>query len=728
MRSLIMSVIVLALVLSSSVFAGWTTPALINSVSSEWPETGPVLSPDGLTMYFARGDTSTHYYYQMYQATRNSLDEDFGNVMRVPELITSMHIGYPWVSPDGLRLYYNYDWDLVYSDRASVSDPWGPRHYLSELNAIGSIQNPRLSADERCIVFNMADGPVGGYDIYVASRPDVNLPFGNIRQVSELNTTAWEGGGHLSPDGLTLYYTSNYGGTNYIYKTTRPDINEPFGTPEKWLFTEGFGQPWISDDYSTMLMIGGEGIYISYFTLPSSCEGWTTPKPVTIVNTPYQDGTAFPSFDGMSLYFSRWYTPEHSAARIYEAKRDVPGGPFTSVEEILRGSSHLMSPWVSPDNLRMYYTDQRNPWTIRMSQRASVSDPWSQGVVVGGLPSYTTGFQGLSEDELTIVFGVKDQPGGAGSWDMCIATRPDRNSPFTNVRNLDELNTPVGEGGSRLSPDGLTIYYQHDGDGICMATRPTLNDSFGNVKVLSELNMPGRYNQYPCISSDGTALYFMSGLNGEYGDVYVSYLKTAPVADAGDDQIVYSNLIGMAEVTLDGSASYDAQGNSLTYIWSYIIDGNEITISGVNPHIVLPGGIHTITLIVNNGECISEADEVIVEVVGPLKVNMKLMPVFPWPPSRMLIAEFDFPANLNEQLDPYSIALAADPNITADYFDFSVYGDSIRRCNVGFNMNVVPKSLLKPKANIVIFGSFKSGRLFYGEGKLKNISPWLMRR
>jgi len=67
----------------------------------------------------------------------------------------------------------------------------------------------------------------------------------------------------------------------------------------------------------------------------------------------------------------------------------------------------------------------------------------------------------------------------------------------------------------------------------------------------------------------------------------------------------------VAKVALDGSGSYDPDGDPLTYEWSW--DGN--TAQGVNPTMELPLGITTITLVVNDGELDSEPDTVDVTVL-----------------------------------------------------------------------------------------------------------------
>jgi len=99
-----------------------------------------------------------------------------------------------------------------------------------------------------------------------------------------------------------------------------------------------------------------------------------------------------------------------------------------------------------------------------------------------------------------------------------------------------------------------------------------------------------------------------------------------PVAEAGPNQIVYAWIDGIAEVTLDGNDSYDADGDELTYLWSWMLDSNTCEANGVNPTIELPVGEHTIELIVSDGIEDSEPDYVDVNVVAPLEANLRMMP------------------------------------------------------------------------------------------------------
>jgi hypothetical protein len=102
--------------------------------------------------------------------------------------------------------------------------------------------------------------------------------------------------------------------------------------------------------------------------------------------------------------------------------------------------------------------------------------------------------------------------------------------------------------------------------------------------------------------------------------------NTAPVADAGPDQTVYAWIDSIAEVNLDGSGSYDKDDDELTYSWNWTIDGNDYEANGINPTIELPVGQYVVSLIVNDGTVDSEPIEINITVIGPVEVNLCVMP------------------------------------------------------------------------------------------------------
>ena len=98
--------------------------------------------------------------------------------------------------------------------------------------------------------------------------------------------------------------------------------------------------------------------------------------------------------------------------------------------------------------------------------------------------------------------------------------------------------------------------------------------------------------------------------------ISVSVYDIAPVADAGADQIV----AGGALVFLDASASYDAEGDALSYQWQQI-SGTTVTLSSttaIAPSFTAPSASENLSfsLVVNDGELSSPVDDVTITVSG----------------------------------------------------------------------------------------------------------------
>jgi uncharacterized repeat protein (TIGR01451 family) len=89
--------------------------------------------------------------------------------------------------------------------------------------------------------------------------------------------------------------------------------------------------------------------------------------------------------------------------------------------------------------------------------------------------------------------------------------------------------------------------------------------------------------------------------------IVVEPLNNPPVANAGSDHSVPGAMAAGARVTLDGSASTDADGDPLTYRWSGPFPEGGGTITGVNPTVTLPLGVSKVSLVVNDSEADSSA-------------------------------------------------------------------------------------------------------------------------
>jgi Tol biopolymer transport system component len=277
---------------------------------------------------------------------------------------------------------------------------------------------------------------------------------------------------------------------------------------------------------------------------------WTEPVPVPQVNTEYGDWSPFLSYDGLTLYFSRVDTPQFYYHRIYQATREDASALFTKVTEISSlnySGGHVVCPWVSPDNLRMYYwrTELGSGHRLKVSKRESTDEAWPAGDDISELNILGSCLHGpnLTQDELTTVFTGYNLPGGRGNYDLYIATRPDLSSPFGNVVNLTQLNTPATEADPFISPDGRSLYFTSNVNGyfqIYKATRESLEEPFGAIEHLSFFDSYGANSRSPSISSDGNAFYFCRELEGAVvsADIYVSY-----ISDISETKTYYTDAV-----------------------------------------------------------------------------------------------------------------------------------------------------------------------------------------
>lgn len=215
-------------------FSNWLAPVLldeINDNSGHNPES-PGLSSDELTLYYVKYNTSRGYRC-LYESRRETLCHPFVKTRMLEELLVEEEqISGPWVSTDGQRLYYHETLSagsvrIKMAVFDSDSNLWVPTVIFNELGTAAAVS---LSANELIITGHMLS-PNSSLELFIASRQSINLPFGNFRALSELNTINADHSPHLSSDGLTIYFTSvrRYGKTTTdLYMATRPSVEDIF--------------------------------------------------------------------------------------------------------------------------------------------------------------------------------------------------------------------------------------------------------------------------------------------------------------------------------------------------------------------------------------------------------------------------------------------------------------------------------------------------------------------
>ena len=120
------------------------------------------------------------------------------------------------------------------------------------------------------------------------------------------------------------------------------------------------------------------------------------------------------------------------------------------------------------------------------------------------------------------------------------------------------------------------------------------------------------------------------------------FFNTPPVADAGPEKVVECacNTEEGTKVTLDGTGSYDEDGDALTYSWTGPFA--ESPADGAAPTVTLEDGCpgdYVITLVVNDGTKDSEPNDVNITVVDttPPEFTFSVRPTVLWPPNKKMV-------------------------------------------------------------------------------------------
>jgi hypothetical protein len=124
--------------------------------------------------------------------------------------------------------------------------------------------------------------------------------------------------------------------------------------------------------------------------------------------------------------------------------------------------------------------------------------------------------------------------------------------------------------------------------------------------------------------------YSQRAVKGRWAIGRLADVNAPPVAEAGPDQVLECG----STVTLDGSASSDADGDPLSYAWT----GPFGTRTGPVVHATLPLGTHAILLTVSDDKGGTDTDSVTVTVrdTTPPSMTLALSPAVLWPPKKLV--------------------------------------------------------------------------------------------
>jgi hypothetical protein len=216
------------------------------------------------------------------------------------------------------------------------------------------------------------------------------------------------------------------------------------------------------------------------------------------------------------------------------------------------------------------------------------------------------------------------------------------------------------------------------------------------------------------------------------GNFYsLALININPTAVVGPNQVEYAWIDGIAEVNLDGSASYDDDGDELTYRWTWSIDGNDYETNGVNPTIELPVGQHEIELIVNDGWKDSEPNYTVIDVIEPIKGNLWMTPrvINKRCGAKNILAMLQLPQGITrDQIDRNSKLLLYPGEIEAvQQYIWPYYANGVRHVSIFaiFDRNELLDTVEQPRrVQLDVVGQLKTGQYFFGQDNIRIINPY----
>ena len=205
--------------------SGWSEPARLGAtINTEWDDSGPAISRDGLTLYFQSnrlGGTEPQELANcdIWVARRQSVHHEWDWPENLGAVNTGLCENSVALSRDEHYLFFGRPRpggvaDVWVSYRSDLGDDIGwqsPEPLGPAINTDAAESTPRHFESRRLglsqLYFYRNPGAVGSLDIYVADA------FGAAQPVNELNSPQIDGGAALSRNGLEVFFHSDRPGT-----------------------------------------------------------------------------------------------------------------------------------------------------------------------------------------------------------------------------------------------------------------------------------------------------------------------------------------------------------------------------------------------------------------------------------------------------------------------------------------------------------------------------------
>jgi Tol biopolymer transport system component len=157
----------------ATVAANFGALAVVAGVNTAANDFDPTISTDGLVLMFSSRRNAGEI--RIFRSSRATTAASFGTPVELTEL-NGTDAGGPVLSADGLEIFFYSTrsggsgvTDIWFATRGSANDPFGAPMNLAEVNG-ATADFPSWLSPDRCRLLVTSDR-LGGPDLYIATRP-----------------------------------------------------------------------------------------------------------------------------------------------------------------------------------------------------------------------------------------------------------------------------------------------------------------------------------------------------------------------------------------------------------------------------------------------------------------------------------------------------------------------------------------------------------------------------
>lgn len=172
----------------SALGSEWRAPENFSTVNTTAGEIAPFISIDDLTFLYDDGRVPGRLTLTTYQLTRDDSEADWSPRSPLPSPINDgvSNNNSPFMSRDGNTILFTSDReggqgleDLYEAARESLNQPWTVRNLGPNINSPVRESNPIMSSDGLTLVFgSLREGGQGGSDIWMSQRNSITDEWG----------------------------------------------------------------------------------------------------------------------------------------------------------------------------------------------------------------------------------------------------------------------------------------------------------------------------------------------------------------------------------------------------------------------------------------------------------------------------------------------------------------------------------------------------------------------